>query len=37
VKWVVLGYTVTYGAIALYVGWLVVRLRKARGRLAPRR
>jgi len=36
VKWVILGYTVTYGALAGYVASLTVRLRNARGRLAEK-
>jgi len=36
VKWAVLGYTVTYGALAVYVASLATRLRRARRRLAER-
>ncbi len=36
-KWAVLGYTLTYGALALYVASLAARLRGAGRRLAERR
>jgi hypothetical protein len=36
VKWAVLGYTVTYGALAVYLVALAGRLRKVRRRLAER-
>ncbi len=31
--WVAFGYAVMYGIIAAYVGWITVRVRRARRRL----
>jgi len=31
--WVIFGYTVVYGSLVAYVGWLGYRIRRARRRL----